>query len=694
MLATITRALNAMARWAVSQVMRDPGDMELEPCDLASYQAHCLETERHAAHRFTLLGAALVVVWWAVDVALEPTLAPTFFLLRAAVVLDAIAVAWLVRRAKTVQSVRLASGLSLVIAGALMTYMLARVAHHATYLVGFSAIFWASGPFYRWPARVALRTYACILVAVLVSYALAPAGKRSAAELAGAGFYLLSAATLMAVLAATQKTADQRAFALRTRLDRTSAAASAREHAIRLLMDSTGEGLLGLDLTGALTGTASRAAATWFGPVAAGQHIAGYLAPQDANFRDAFSLGFEQITGGFLPFDVATAQMPQRLRRDGKTYAMQLRPIRQDGVLTRVLVVLTDVTLAEEGERAEKREREVLAVTATLLRDRDGLLAFLDEAAALLRGLGTQTDAVIVARSVHTLKGNAAMCGFAALSEECHAIEAELLEGEDGALTRGQLARLESLFLERRASVEDLLPTKADGMMMRDADVQELDTAIRAECPHEVLLEIVASWRWPRADVALERVGGQIRRLGLSLQKTIEVDIDDGDIRLAPGAFEGFLSSLVHVARNVVDHGIEDGDARQSAGKPRNARVVLSARIESAALVIAIRDDGRGIDRAALAAAAAKHGRTLHADEDVTDLLFLDGLSTKTEATELSGRGVGLAAVRAACEQLQGTVAVTWTEGQGSTFAFRFPRSLARARSAIEPARAEHRLAS
>src|SRR5262249_55796055 len=106
--------------------------------------------------------------------------------------------------------------------------------------------------------------------------------------------------------------------------------------------------------------------------------------------------------------------------------------------------------------------------------------------------------------------------------------------------------------------------------------------------------------------------------------------------------------------------------------------ITLALRLERDELVFEIQDDGRGIDSAALAVVAARRCLPLHGSRDVVDLLFADGVSTRDAVTETSGRGVGLAAVRAACEQPGGRIDVSWVAGRGTCFRFAFPAELAR----------------
>ena len=153
------------------------------------------------------------------------------------------------------------------------------------------------------------------------------------------------------------------------------------------------------------------------------------------------------------------------------------------------------------------------------------------------------------------------------------------------------------------------------------------------------------------------------------------------DTEIDKGVMDGLAPSLMHLVTNALVHGIEPPAERESAGKPRQGRVVLSAFRRGASVVIDVIDDGRGISVAAVRAAAEERG-LLHATDPITleqacELIFLPGFSTETQVNEVSGRGVGMDVVRRSLRRLKGTVTVRSLEGKGTTFTMTVPISLA-----------------
>ena len=174
-----------------------------------------------------------------------------------------------------------------------------------------------------------------------------------------------------------------------------------------------------------------------------------------------------------------------------------------------------------------------------------------------------------------------------------------------------------------------------------------------------------------------------VRDLARSLKKEINLELVGEDTDLDKNLVEALADPLVHLVRNAVDHGIEMPDDREAAGKPRTGKVVLSAEQEGDHILLVISDDGKGMDANVLRAKAVEKGMLeKDAAERLTDLecynlIFAPGFSTKTEISDVSGRGVGMDVVKTKISQLNGTVNVFSSKGQGSRVVIKVPLTLA-----------------
>jgi two-component system, chemotaxis family, sensor kinase CheA len=177
-----------------------------------------------------------------------------------------------------------------------------------------------------------------------------------------------------------------------------------------------------------------------------------------------------------------------------------------------------------------------------------------------------------------------------------------------------------------------------------------------------------------------------VREIALQQGKAIELEIVGAKTEIDRRVLEEIKDALVHLVRNCVDHGIEPAAERGALGKSRTGRLVIAVQEKSGGNVeIVISDDGRGID-AKLVSATARRLKLIAADaaelsdNDALALLFSSGFSTKSAATALSGRGLGLAIVREKAEQIGGTVSVESIQGRGTTFRLLLPITLQRFR--------------
>ncbi|WP_448213081.1 chemotaxis protein CheA [Colwellia sp. MEBiC06753] len=174
-----------------------------------------------------------------------------------------------------------------------------------------------------------------------------------------------------------------------------------------------------------------------------------------------------------------------------------------------------------------------------------------------------------------------------------------------------------------------------------------------------------------------------VRDLARSLNKEIKLILEGEETDLDKNLVEALADPLVHLVRNSVDHGIEEPDVRQANGKPREGTVVLSASQEGDHILLTIRDDGAGmnaeklksiaIDRGVLDAEAAAR----MPEKEAFNLIFAPGFSTKTEISEVSGRGVGMDVVKTKITQLNGTVNIDSELGVGTVLEIKVPLTLA-----------------
>ena len=179
------------------------------------------------------------------------------------------------------------------------------------------------------------------------------------------------------------------------------------------------------------------------------------------------------------------------------------------------------------------------------------------------------------------------------------------------------------------------------------------------------------------------RYTGEIRRLARKQGKQIDLVLEGGGTHIDRALLEEIYDPVLHLIRNAVDHGIEAADVRKCQGKPERGRISLRSRQESSYVRIDIEDDGAGFDFARLVKIAHAKGIKDFSEDELVSLIFEPGVSTSSEVTEISGRGVGLDEVKVHIESLRGIVSVSSRPGQGTCFSLLVPLTLAVSRGVV-----------
>ena len=333
-----------------------------------------------------------------------------------------------------------------------------------------------------------------------------------------------------------------------------------------------------------------------------------------------------------------------------------------------------------------------------------------------------------VFRTLHTIKGMAASLEYEAIAELAHTTESALVavrdsgdpadrawlrdleatldqiaigceaaaaaEGEaapggqttaPARIVRVDLDRLDALFedlgglvtarqeLERHAERDTLSPVARAAQVM----ARRLDT----------LQDRILHVRLAPLSEVFERIPPIVRDLARQLGKEVTVQVQGEELEVDRAVLDQLAEPLIHLLRNAVDHGLESPDVRRALGKRPAGSVSLKARRDRDSVVLELSDDGRGIDRGAVAARAVAQG-ILESDASLNDdgllaVLARPGFSTAASVTDVSGRGVGLDVVASRLHDLGASLSLTTVPGRGTTFVVRLPTRLGIVRALV-----------
>lgn len=214
-------------------------------------------------------------------------------------------------------------------------------------------------------------------------------------------------------------------------------------------------------------------------------------------------------------------------------------------------------------------------------------------------------------------------------------------------------------------------------------EIQVEDAISTLELVTSDLQSSVMKTRMQPIKKAFSRFPRVIRDLARKLDKDINLELNGEETDLDKSLVEALVDPLIHLVRNSADHGIESPEERYLAGKSRQGTVTLSAKQEGDQVLITVTDDGKGMDHKVFRRKAVESGM-LNEDSanDLTDkeafnLIFAPGFSTKTEISDVSGRGVGMDVVKTRINELNGDVEIDSTFGEGSVITIHLPLTMA-----------------
>lgn len=502
-------------------------------------------------------------------------------------------------------------------------------------------------------------------------------------------FYALSGLALLGLVAivirARTRRLKLRTIQLEQLVQKRTEAVAQRNQDMRLVLDNVGQGFLTIDAHGKLALERSAIVDRWFGAYPPETRFVTFMQGVDPGFAEHFKCGFDQLAEDVLPVQLAVDQLPKRIKCTGSEYACAYTPLFKDEEFNGLLVVINDVTSELLHERQQAERSELLAMFESLTKDRSGFLTFFDDASETIGHLA-EAELDAQKRMLHTLKGNAGIMALGVVASTCHQLEDELANS-CSPLTAEALSPLKERWAQLSESLRSFVGDSGrDVIQLRLRDLELLAEEVRTGVSQAYLLDRLGSWWLEDTERPLSRLGRYASGLAARLGKgDLQIEIQAHGVRLSPKAWAGFWSELVHVVRNAVDHGLESPYERWQAGKAQLPRLRLSTCVKEHKLRVEIEDNGGGVDWGAVRRAAAKLNLPSETDGDLVNCLFASGLTTRDEVTSLSGRGVGLAAVRHQVEELGGTIAVITNPSAGTCVRFEFPLPQLGPRFGVDP---------
>ncbi len=384
-------------------------------------------------------------------------------------------------------------------------------------------------------------------------------------------------------------------------------------------------------------------------------------------------MGFEAVFDDIMPEAVTLDQLPSRFEIDDRTLQVEGRLLRKDGRIDGVLLSIMDITALETARRANERN----AVVIGILRQRSAFEAFVQDTADLLHAASNQVaDQLTVRRLIHTIKGNAGAFGLAGIVHACDEVESEL------HIRAPEIQRVHDSVHTFLNSIRDIVdipyrtPPENKVLVSTQALGTLYDQLVELDVPTTTLKTARSMMLRPVSEI-LGPVETLVERLSEKLQKPVSFVVRGGDTLVNPRQVRPVFRNLAHLIRNSLAHGIEDLEHR--GGKPEVASVELRITNQDDETWVEVVDDGQGINSDLVVQRAIAMGfvdpdkaRTF-SEYQRQELVFEDGLSISQVTTAISGRGVGMSAMKAAVESIGGRIEIHSERHVGTTMRLRIP---------------------
>ncbi len=397
--------------------------------------------------------------------------------------------------------------------------------------------------------------------------------------------------------------------------------------------------------------------------------------------------------------------LPRGLKINDKIVQVDYKRVDVDDFM----VVLTDITEKKILEKNLQKEKNILKMVVSavvnpaeffeLTNDYEQFmlerLTYIDGSKTVLHNISE------IYRMVHTFKGVFAQKDFITTPQGLHKLESRFSKfmNEKNTTNEELIRVLQKVELEAWLKKDlDILTQilgeeffdKKDKIVINTKLLEELEEKIRvmvgrSEPEDEKLKSILFEIEKLRQRPLCELLGSYpkfVWQLAARVEKNIypvklicsqDIYVDD--------AVKPFIKSLIHLFRNSVDHGLETPEERILSQKDENGTISCVVSTDDECVQITIADDGRGMDATKIAQKAIENGMVTQEqvanmpEDEILELIFEDGFSTKTEVNDISGRGVGLGAVKSELQKIGGSLKITTKIGVGSTLIFKIPKS-------------------
>ncbi|MDR5659384.1 7TM diverse intracellular signaling domain-containing protein [Serpentinicella sp. ANB-PHB4] len=406
--------------------------------------------------------------------------------------------------------------------------------------------------------------------------------------------------------------------------------------------------------------------------------------------------------------DVFVSLLPKDFYINNKNILAEYKVIEDRDL--KIMVILTDITDKKELESEITKERNRLTSVIQITNNKTHIKKSLKKFYKLWQSVlddnymdHTQNKAISLLREIHTFKGTFAQMGLIKVSEKLNDIEIMIKgflnrysEDYNDTIIKIFDMQIKKLSLDVIKSWvdedintakyylgEDILSNSENQIMVSEKQIKKFEEKIIAlQIPNsekDKILRQVLKLSYKSLKELVKPYKRYVESTAKKYNKRIKFKIvENNKVEINPDIYDGFLKSLVHIFNNMIDHGIETAEERIEHEKEEVGKIqCVISQLENKMIEIVLRDDGRGIDISKLKEKALdleiiKKGQDI-TENQLIDIIFKDGFSTLDKDSGISGKGVGLAALKKQIDILGGNIKVTYEAGKGTCFLILLP---------------------
>ncbi len=461
---------------------------------------------------------------------------------------------------------------------------------------------------------------------------------------------------------------------------------------IEILLNNLDQGFLVFDRDGKILEGVSTAAKTFLGLDPTSKKFGEILPDEQQN--TIAKKWIDLVYSGMMPFVDIKPLAPKSFEKNDRYVELDFRPIfseHNQQELQRIICIASDKTEERRLRIQAEKEEAFVKLVMRALSDKSNFIDFVLETQKMIRGVDHELgknhpDADTLFRLLHSIKGGTSAFSMIQVSRIAHHFETELASAKSGDPQEYKKA-----IVQLKAGMNDLknqfnVYMEEYKQLFGPIDESSRDKNVPLRAIYDTYVKMVeelgahsSSVRYFVDRFVLDQIETPFKRYETVVKNIADAQCKQVQFKIEPTSLKAFVdpylplvSTYIHVFRNAVDHGIEDTYSRVQVNKPETGTVNVSFARKENRLIIQVKDDGKGVDTKVVRQKAleknlmSESSLSKLSDFEVIQLLFHSGFSTRDQVSELSGRGVGLDALKHEAEKLGGRAWMESENGKGS----------------------------